>query len=168
MLKTEKKAWKVKRLRRQTQERASCWVLYYFTKSMQTEALWVSSWLLSSFNCCMTKMIFHRNAVWPFHESRLPASEHGFLWCQLVPEFIYGVFLSGGFIGGLVFLQWDVSDVETAELIINGCFSPSLFRALGLPPAPSCAPCRVWKPSRDQLHRAAECAGSAPTGPHTP
>lgn len=46
-------------------------------------------------------------------------------------------------------------------------FSPSLFRPLGLPRSPSCAPCRVWKPSRSQLYRAAECAGSPPAWHHT-
>lgn len=42
------------------------------------------------------------------------------------------------------------------------CFSPSLFRTLGLPCSPSCAPCRVWQSPREQLHRAPECAGSPP------
>lgn len=47
-------------------------------------------------------------------------------------------------------------------------FSPlSLFRSLGLPPSPSRTPCRVWKPPRGQLHRAAECAGSPRAQPHT-
>lgn len=47
------------------------------------------------------------------------------------------------------------------------CFSLSLFRSLGLPLSPSCSPSRVWKPPRDQLHRAAERAGSPPARPHT-
>lgn len=42
---------------------------------------------------------------------------------------------------------------------------PSCFRTLGLPPSPAPAPGGVWKPAGDQLHRAAERAGSPPALP---
>lgn len=41
----------------------------------------------------------------------------------------------------------------------------SCFRTLGLPPSPAPTPGGVWKPPGDQLHRAAERAGSPPALP---
>lgn len=115
----------------------------------------------------MTKSDFRRHRVWLFPWVN---SKHVFLH-QIILKACScdSMKLCGPYWGSFL------SHILRQESIINNtklwplcCFSPiSLSRSLGLPHSPSRTPCRVWKPPRGQLHRAAECAGSPRARPHT-
>lgn len=155
------------------QEGASCWILYYSPSFMQTQAVWVSS-LLSNISSCLWlssfRLNFHSHTIWIF--SRVISNRlNMYSWNPFK-----GVFLTLVWSCVFQFFCWinkvltqskssDCKKQLKAVAII--LFLTSLFRSLGLPPSPSRTPCRVWKPPRDQLHRAAECAGSPPAQPHT-
>lgn len=58
---------------------------------------------------------------------------------------------------------WEQNTPHKKLRLISPPFS--CFRTLGLPPSPAPTPGGVWKPPGDQLHRAAERAGSPPALP---
>ncbi len=136
------------------QERASCWILYYsphFTLLMQTQALWVSNSLSSqdAFDLVVLEnyLLMHRLCSWVISNSLNTYFYYlKLLWIHY-PSF--------------------VTVRHNKKLWPLCCLSLSPCRSLGLSPSPSRPPCRVWKPAREQLHRAAERAGAPPARPHT-
>lgn len=139
---------------------------------MQTQALSESQFS----TCCLFKF-FKYLQIWIFTEIHCGFYYVSTVICAFVQTFfrveICLKICLNGFNFFPFFLISHVTNSAVAKIVITVqkeekrlwplcCFSPSLFRTLGLPCSPSCAPCRVWKPPREQLHRAPECAGSPP------
>lgn len=67
----------------------------------------------------------------------------------------------------LLFLRLWMQQTRHLVTLLTVFFLPCLPRTLGLPHSLPHTPCGVWKPPRDQLHRAAERAGSPPARANT-
>lgn len=136
--------------KKKKQERASCWILHYsplFICFMQTQALWLSSSLSSP-------VVYELVVFWWISLVKHCFSLYETIWRRDPFEALLTLL---GFIS--VFFS-----VFCGHYAVSHRFS---FRSLGLPLSPSRTLRRVWKPAREQLHRAAECAGSAPARPHS-